>query len=397
MTIQNELYFLRALFACLLLFLVFPETTFGANLKVTGWIPWWQAELGVKSAISHIDQLDSVYPFVYEVATSGEIVAKSDLKAEYWRTFLKKAKRERVEVIPTISWFSDEAIDKTLRNETSRKRHIADIVQLVKANKFAGINIDYEQKLAESKDIYSIFIKELKSALGSSLLTCALEARTPPDSRFKVVPTTIEYANDYEAIGKYCDLVEIMAYDQQRADLKLNEERAGLPYMPIADTAWVKKVIELALEDIPASKIYLGIPTYGRVWDVKVSPNWYRDYVRVASLNVPRLRELTAKYKVAPSRAKSGEMVFSYFPDDSPYRVLSVLSVPKDIPSGYVNAARALLFSNLTGQEVTVRFATYSDAGAIDEKIALARKYKLKGVALFKIDGEEDSALWKKI
>jgi spore germination protein YaaH len=376
--------------------LLYPLNTAFAqtSLDVAGWIPYWRAEEGIESAEDHIRDLDTVHPFVFEVEPDGGIKDMGDIEDRDWRGFFRTAERRNVEVIPTISWFDGNAMHRTLSDADLREEHIEEIVELVEDGDFDGIDIDYENKLAATIDYYSQFLRELQDELGRKTLTCTIEARTPPASRWREVPAVIEYANDFRAIGRYCDRVEIMAYDQQRVDWRLNTERTGEPYIPVADIDWVEKVLELALRDIDEDKIMLGVATYGREWTMTVEPDWYREYANVSAINIPAALDIAEEYDIEPGRNSAGEMSFTYFPKESIFSILDVLPVPEGTQEGNEAAAKALLFANATGMTVPVNVVWYSDAGAIEEKVELAEKYDLRGISIFKIDGEEDGNIW---
>lgn len=394
MNIVNKA-FSGSLLAAAIFFISLPMTA--SAMEVAAWVPWFGTEAGPKSAIENIEKIDVVYLFAYEVQADGSIVNRANFEQKDWKELIETARANDVKVIPTVVWFDGEQMDQILSDKSARRKHIKAIVDMVEDNDFDGVNIDYEGKKKETKNDFSAFLKEINKKLKDKSLTCALEARTPPESLYKTVPTKIEYSNDYKVINKECDWVEIMAYDQQRADIKLNDQRKGVPYMPVADKDWVEKVVKMAVEDIDKNKILLGVPTYGRAWDVAVAPEWYRDYTKVASLNQPRILELSKIYKSKIGRTAGGEATISYFPKD--YALSKKIQkaekrAPKGTVKGFESAAKALKYATDKNQEVSVRFVTWSDAKAIEDKFDLVEKYGLRGTAIFKVDGEEDPKIW---
>lgn len=366
-----------------------------AEPEVAGWIPYWRDEQGIKDATKNIKQIDSIYPFAFVAQSDGSIKDLAGLEGSSWQKLFKLARSKKIEVIPTIMWSDGASTHAVLSDPQSRKLHEDVIVAMVKKGGYDGVGIDYEGKKSETKDAFSLFLTELKKKLGSKLLTCTLEARTPPDSLYKEVPKVLGYSNDYAVIGKVCDRIEIMAYDQQRADIKLNASKAGQPYMPVSDVDWVRKVVALAVQSLPKEKIFLGMATYGHHYQVTVSPDWYRDYKKIGALNVPDILDVAREYKVKPSENRAGEMSATYIPKSAKFTFPKNLEIPKDTTSGNKVAAQALAYANKTGKTIAFNMLWWSDAGAIKDKIDLSKEFGLKGVALFKFDGEEDPNVWK--
>lgn len=395
-----QVFFKHAMFALVLVagLSATPFVTHANSeaLEVSGWIPYWRDSEGIKDAKKHLDVLDVVYPFAFTVTTQGELRDQAKLSAREWKSFVKSAQKKDILIVPTVMWSDGTSIHAVLSNEKSRRAHVEEIARMVEKGKYDGVDIDYEGKKSDTINYFSAFLKELKEELGSKMLSCTVEPRTPPDSLYREVPSIINYANDYKAIGTYCDRVVIMAYDQQRADIKLNSERKGAPYMPVADADWVEKVIAYTITLIPREKVVLGMATYGHHYAVTVAPEWYRDYWKLGAMNVPDILDVAKKNKVTPTRNDAGEMSFSYLPKGSNHvKFPSNLAIPKDTPKGMKVAAQALAYANRTGNEVVFNIGWYSDARAMKDKIDLAKKYGLLGVSLFKIDGEEDKKVWE--
>jgi spore germination protein YaaH len=133
-------------------------------------------------------------------------------------------------------------------------QHVAAIVALVQREKYAGIDIDYEELHAGDRAVFTTFIGRLATALHSSgkILSVALFAKAT-DAGY--APRNV--AQDYAAIGRVADQVRLMGYDYH-----WNTSPPG----PIAPIGWVRDVLRYARTQIPAAKIVLGVPLYGYDW-----------------------------------------------------------------------------------------------------------------------------------
>ena len=390
-------YFLTPIFVLVLVLLVPQGAIASEEVEVSGWIPYWRASEGSKAAVSHIKAFSEVSPFGYTVKKDGTLYDAMKLKSSAWKKLFSSARKNDVLILPSVMMSDGAQIHAILSDASARTKHIDSIMSEVEKHDFDGIDIDYEGKRASTREHYSTFLKELKERLGEKVLVCTIEARTPPESLYKVVPANLEYANDYPSINKYCDRVRIMTYDQQTADIKLNAG-ATHPYAPVSDTRWVRKVMEFTKKTIDADKLSLGIPTYGHEYEITIYANGLYGYKKLWSFNPKYATDMAKKKKITPARSESGEMVVAYLPKKLP-KTAGKLSV--DAPEGTSKAEMAMYqaraYAMATGNPTKVNVMWWSDAGAIKEKVDLARELGIRGVGIFKIDGGFDKGLWNAI
>lgn len=368
---------MRLKFCTLIIFAFSVPLSLSAATKVAGWLPHWKVDESIIEATENIKYLDEVSPFAYYVNPDGTIIDNISEDKEPWSYLDEVAKDNKVKVIPSILWIDRPAMEDVLVWRKKRAAHVKEIVKLVNDNGYDGIDIDYENKSAETRVGFSKFLTELKTELKKTkkLLVCTIEARTPVDSRYKPEQLTkellarIEYANDFKVIGKQCDRVRIMTYDQIDGDQQLNSKYESSVYRPIADIKWVQKVATLAMEDIPASKIYLGVATYGYKYRIIKNTNGSLTYKRIGSINYNYAEELHKSLGINPTRHSSGELYYTY--------------------------ASSSDYSDKSGDGTMKEYLVwFSDYKAIQDKVRIAKLYKLGGVAIFKVDGSNDKRLW---
>lgn len=365
-------------------------------LEFSGWIPDWRLASASIDVMPHLSQFKSVMPFAYEVNDDGTIRDTSELSKNEWPQIIAAARASKTRIVPTVMWGNGQAMQNVLSNPTARVALEDSIANLVKANNFDGIDIDFEAKQEQTRDYFSTFLKGLYSRVGNKWVYCTIEARQPLLDRYSPgttpPPDATNYSNDYNAINKYCDRVEIMAYDQGTVDVRLNSARAA-PYAPVADPGWVGDLVTLAAQNIAKNKIVIGVATYG--YEYQVTPqNGSFQYQRLWAFNPRYATQIAGKLGITPTRTSANEMGFIYNPSALP------ASAPTngDVTQTQQTTQPATTVTQNAGSQVNTslpfNYMTWSDAQAIADKVSLARQLGVRGVAVFSMGGAEDQAMW---
>lgn len=114
---------------------------------------------------------------------------------------------------------------------------------------YDGIQIDFEVIPARDAGNFRSFLKDIRTRIGEEKwLTVALPAR---------IKTLKDDIYDYQKIAPLVDRIIIMAYD---------EHWSGSKPGSVASMDWCEKIVDYCQEVLPAKKIVMGLPFYGRSW-----------------------------------------------------------------------------------------------------------------------------------
>lgn len=198
--------------------------------------------------------LTYVTPFTYGFSPQGNLTSLND------EPIISLAKEYGVKPLMHLSTltpqgnFSNELASIALTNPTVQQRLIDQVVQMAVQKGYAGIDVDFEFVKSAEKEEYAAFIRTLRervNPLGMIVLT-ALAPKTSSQQR-----GALYEGHDYLSIGEASDAVLIMTYEW------------GYTYGPamaVAPIESVRRVVEYALTEIPADKIYMGVPNYAYDW-----------------------------------------------------------------------------------------------------------------------------------
>ncbi len=375
-----------------------------SSFEVSGWIPYWRTATGMADVLPHIAVFTEVNPFGFTVKQDGTLNDALKIQDPAWLALKAAASTTHTRYIPTVMWSDTASIHTVLSNPMLRATHEASIAQAITANGLDGIDIDYEGKSADDQANFSSFLQELSLMFAkdkmNKWLVCTIEAREPLEARYSgTPPADIAYANDLKAINTYCDRVRIMTYDQENADIQLNQSHNKELYMPIADPAWVTKVVNYMAQDIDKKKMVLGVATYGYIYQTMPNTDGSGySYDLLEAFNPRYATDLAASLGITPVRNAAGELSFSYVPSTTNALLPSNSALSALAPNGTsganLAAAGALTLAQTKHQQAPVQYLTWSDASAVKDKVSLAKQLGLRGIAIFKLDGGEDQNIW---
>ena len=339
---------------------------------LSGWLPDYSLARNLPTVEGNLDLIRDISPFWYGL--TGESTIKDKYALGKYTTpkeqVIARLKANGVLLLPTITDDNKKfVLANLLANPTSRSNIVQTIKALVLKYNYDGIDLDFEtfytqdgrSSWAALKPNWIAFIKELSTALHDQ--GKLLSVTTPPD----FAPETKRAGNwiySWAEIGPLIDRLRIMAYD-------FSTTSPG----PIGPLPWTEDGVKYAITQMPASKVFLGIPGYGRDWITKVEgvcPKDFTSSVVVGAKAAVVMRE-------APNLAASNNALPTYNTTNAE----STFTYKKT----YVDPTNSASFCTAS------RTVWYPDERSYAARTNLVGKYRLGGIAVWTFGMENTAAI----
>jgi len=339
---------------------------------LSGWLPDYSLSRNLPTVEGNLDLIRDISPFWYGLTGATTIKDKYTLGGYTTpkTTVIARLKSNGLLLLPTITDDTKKLVlAGLLANSSTRSSIVQTIKDLVLRHNYDGIDLDFEvfytedgrSTWAATKPNWIAFIKELSTELHQQ--GKLLSVTTPPD----FAPETKRAGNwvfSWAEIGPYIDRLRIMAYD-------FSTVNPG----PIGPLPWSEDAVKYAVTQMPASKVFLGIPGYGRDWITKVEgvcPKEFATSVVVGAKAAVIMRS-------AVELATINNATITY----NPTHAESTFTYRKT----YVDPTNSASFCTAT------RTVWFPDEKSYTARTNLVGKYRLGGIAVWTFGMENTAAI----
>jgi spore germination protein YaaH len=339
---------------------------------LSGWLPDYSLARNLPTVEGNLDLIRDISPFWYGLTGATTIKDKYEL-GRYTTpksTVIAKLKSNGLILLPTITDDTKKLVlAGLLANSTTRTSIVQSIKDLVLRHNYDGIDLDFEvfytqdgrSTWATTKPNWIAFIKELSAELRQQ--GKLLSVTTPPD----FAPETKRAGNwvfSWAEIGPHIDRLRIMAYD-------FSTVRPG----PIGPLPWSEDAVKYAVTQMPASKVFLGIPGYGRDWITKVEGVCPKDFASSVVVGA----KAAVVMRSAVELATSNNAAITY----NPTHAESTFTYKK----AYVDPTNSASFCTAT------RTVWFPDEKSYTARTNLVGKYRIGGIAVWTFGMENTAAI----
>jgi len=281
-------------------------------------------------------------------------------------------KKAGLSIVPTLTDGTAKLVlSNYLADTTSRTSIVNTIYDLVLKNNFDGIDINFEgfafvdenTTWAKTAPNWIAFIKELAAKLHGASKTLSVTSPVHFNPTERIKGYTVY---SWSAIAPFIDQLRIMAYDYSVSN-------AG----PIGPIGWTEKSVQYAISVMPAAKVFIGLPGYGRDWVTKVTGTCPTSAPPGLSAS-SKAATFKMNYANAKASIDGAVPIFDEKNSEATY--------------SYMRTFNGQILSGAATSCIVSRTVWYQNARSYAERLALVAKYRLAGISLWTLGMEDVSA-----